>query len=311
MLVPFSQDSFQEDMKRMVSAVHLSLEYDNIESSIVKSCTELSEYIGEATYERICNDADGETGDKIPAAFDVQSKEVAIERVRDYLKRAILHYSVYQHIIYTIANISNDGITVTKSDDKTTIYKYQQDQLEEKLIADYWFWLNRLISYLEAYSEHFPEWKESEERKVIFEHPITLNDMQRFVGVKDETFFMYSGWVIAEVVREEVESRNINTAELEDNVKCAICYDVMGRAAQRLAYHCLPAPIRRDINNEMGKNHAQQADTTIRETVANIFLKKAENMWKAIDVRLQTLQEEDTATYPDARKITENQKFAV
>ena len=93
--------------------------------------------------------------------------------------------------------------------------------------------------------------------------------------------------------------------------KQAICYDVMARACRRLAFHALPSPIRIDINNEMGKNHAAQADTTIREKVAGIFAEKASVYWKAVDAELQVKEEQSAAVYKSARAISERDKFAV
>ena len=61
----------------------------------------------------------------------------------------------------------------------------------------------------------------------------------------------------------------------------------------------------------MGKNHAAQADTTIREKVAGVFAEKAAAYWKAVDAELQTKQEQNTATYQSARRISERDKFAV
>ena len=60
----------------------------------------------------------------------------------------------------------------------------------------------------------------------------------------------------------------------------------MARACERLAFHALPSPIRIDINNEMGKNHAAQADTTIREKVAAVFALKAAAYWKTVDAEV-------------------------
>ena len=133
-------------MKPKLSMAFKALEYENIESSIQKACVEMSDKLGSDTYEAICAKPEEEE------ATDSGVKAEAI----DYLQRAILHFALYHHIIYLIANVSNDGVTVTKSDDKTTIYKYQQDQLEENLIADASFWLNHLIPLLTANPEAFP-----------------------------------------------------------------------------------------------------------------------------------------------------------
>lgn len=297
---PFNSENFQEEMKPKLSMAFKALEYENIESSIQKACVEMSDKLGSETYEAICAKPEEEE------ATDSGVKTEAL----DYLQRAILHFALYHHIIYLIANVSNDGVTVTKSDDKTTIYKYQQDQLEENLIADAWFWLNRLIKLLNDNPEEFPSWKDSDAHKQMEDLPVSLSDFERYTGVSDPTFLLYAGWIVREVYKECIKSRT-KDASLSEVQKQAVCYDVMARACRRLAFHALPSPIRIDINNEMGKNHAAQADTTIREKVAGVFAEKAAAYWKAVDAELETIKEEQTATYKSTRQVSERDKFAV
>ena len=346
---PFTSESFQEEMKPKLSMAFKALEYENIESSIEKVCAEMSDKLGSKTYEAICKKPDPELEpeptpepepeevvedpeqdpaeateeqlrgeDPEPVAEeptgDVQDgnemgTDVKAEAL-DYLQRAILHFALYHHIIYLIANVDNDGVTVTKSDDKTTIYKYQQDQLEENLISDAWFWLNRLIKLLNDNQNIFPDWAGSDERKQMEDLPVSISDFERYVGVSDPTFLLYAGWIVREVYRECIKSRT-EGASLSEVQKQAICYDVMARACRRLAFHALPSPIRIDINNEMGKNHAAQADTTIREKVAGVFAEKAAAYWKAVDAELQVKEEQSAAVYKSARAISERDKFAV
>ncbi|MBQ4395497.1 MAG: hypothetical protein II825_09430, partial [Paludibacteraceae bacterium] len=266
---PFTSDNFQEEMKPKLSMAFKALEYENIESSIEKVCAEMSDKLGSKTYEAICKKpvedpqepaAEEPTGD----VQDGNEMGTAVKaEALDYLQRAILHFALYHHIIYLIANVDNDGVTVTKSDDKTTIYKYQQDQLEENLISDAWFWLNRLIKLLNDHTNIFPNWAGSDERKQMEDLPVSISDFERYVGVSDPTFLLYAGWIVREVYRECIQSRQTADASLSEVQKQAVCYDVMARACRRLAFHALPSPIRIDINNEMGKNHAAQADTTI------------------------------------------------
>ena len=335
---PFTSESFQEEMKPKLSMAFKALEYENIESSIEKVCAEMSDKLGSKTYEAICKKPDPDpepeptpepepeevvedpehdpaeaTEEQLrgedPVPEQDSDPEVKAEAL-DYLQRAILHFALYHHIIYLIANVDNDGVTVTKSDDKTTIYKYQQDQLEENLISDAWFWLNRLIKLLNDHPDEFPDWAGSDECKQMEDLPVSISDFERYVGVSDPTFLLYAGWIVREVYRECIKSRT-EVASMSEVQKQAICYDVMARACRRLAFHALPSPIRIDINNEMGKNHAAQADTTIREKVAGVFAEKAAAYWKAVDAELQVKEEQSAAVYKSARAISERDKFAV
>lgn len=303
MTIPFNRSTFQRDMKSRVSMAHLALEYENIESSVVKVCAELSDLLSPLTYEEVIA-----VGNKADTYVTAEEREAAAAGL-DYLRRAILHFALYEHVIYTIANITNDGITVTKTDDKTTIYKYQQDQLEEHLIADAWFWLNRLIDLMNRYPGIFTEWDGSERQQSISDLPVTIDDFRRYVGVSDQTFLLYAAWIVREVLRECVYSRLPEGTPLTDLHIMALCYETMARACRRLAYHCLPSPIRRDLNNEMGKNHAAQADTAIREHVAQQFADKAFGYWQTLDAEQQRQATADAPAYPTPRPANPAQKF--
>lgn len=299
MLIPFDSETFQQQMKPLLSMAHLSLEYENVESTLAKVCTEMSDRLGEATYAQVL---------ALGGATDAETP--AVEAL-DYLRRAVLHFGLYHHIIYTIANISNDGVTVTKSDDKTTIYKYQQDQLEEQLVGDAWFWLNRLIAHLDAHTDLFTAWATSDEHDALASLPVTTADFERYGGVSDATFLLYAQGIVREVVRECVWSRQSRDMALTEAERAAVCYDVMARACSRLSWYALPAPVRIDINNEMGKNHAEDADRYVRTRVAQQYTDKAAAYWQQVDAAFRAAAEADRPAYRRQRPVREGDKFCV
>jgi len=286
--IPFKRDGFSTEMKPKISGANLSLEYDNIESSLMKVGADILQILPVKLIDRLVDRYINKDANNL--------EEIAI----DYLQRAILHFAVFEHLIFIITRISNDGVTVKKNDDETTAYKYQTDQLNNKLITTAWFWMNMLIRFLDRNLDEFPEWAESEEKKNFDELPVDLSDFNRWVGVAlagGEYFMMCAGWIIREVWIDCVRSR------LPDPTKTAaiaraVCYEVMGRAIQRLAYSALPEPIRIDIDNEMGKNHRAAADKFIKEYVAGQFVQKAATYWDAVDLEIKK------------KKISENQKTA-
>ncbi|MDR2685069.1 MAG: hypothetical protein LBB53_06780 [Prevotellaceae bacterium] len=318
-LLPFDRATFAREMKPKISGNNLTLEFDNIKSMLDKIAVEFYDYFSRILYEKIVQKT---------AAVQFDGSDVAEETITalnaealDYLQRAMLHFALYQQVIYLLTNIGNNGITVKKSDTETTIFKYQQDQLENKLIADGWFWLNQLLALLNANAELFPDWNNSTQQQELADLPVALADFEKWVGVRDEVFMLFARWIIREVWNECVLSR-IDKETIEDKEKFvvreqaarALCYDVMARACQRLAYHCLPEPIRLDINNEMGKNHAAQADKHIREKVANIFAAKAQSYWTALDAEIYKKKEEIaiqnvSTEFYQPKKLTQKDKF--
>jgi hypothetical protein len=198
----------------------------------------------------------------------------------------MLHFTIYEHKIYIILNVSNDGVTVKKNDDETTAFKYQEDEFVDNLLSTAWYWMDALIQYLNEHIADFPEWAESQQKKDSDALPVTLDDFNKWVGVEfagGEYFILSAGWIIREVWFDCVCSRD-KEPQKTDAIARAVCYEVMGRVCGRLACNCLPSPIRKDINNEMGKNHAAQADKDIREKVAVKFLTQANTYWNAVDL---------------------------
>ena len=274
---PFKPDNFATEMKPKISGMNLSLEYYNLESSIMKVARQIPSTISKQVYERLVNSY-------------LSSSLLPVETVAvDYLQRAMLHFTVYEHKIYLMLDVSNDGITTKKTDTETTAFKYQTDELVDNLLSTAWFWMNELLKYLEENLADFPEWENSDERNSFMELPVDLNDFNRWVGVElggGEFFMLSAAWIIREVWIDCVQSR-LNPPVKTDAIARAVCYEVMGRACDRLAYQCLPSPIRRDIDNEMGKNHRAQIDKDIRERIAGKFFQKASSYWNAVDLQIK------------------------
>ena len=290
-------ETFATTMKPKISGAHLTLEYANIESSVAKVAVDCADILGETLYEKICTDS-------ASVKEDLQAKAL------DFLQRSMLHFCLYEHLIFLIAQIKDTGVTVTKSDKETTVFKYMQDELDIKLVSLGWFWMNRLIRLLNKNQTDFPNWNPDDE--TLSDIDISLSDFDKWVGIRDEYFMLVIKWLIREVWLDCVLSR-VPDPERNDEMIRALCYEVVGRACKRLAYHVLPEPIRKDINNEMGKNHAAQADKTIREKVADIYLNKAFSYWSGWD---SILQKHHQKKNPQARpiytppEISENDAFA-
>jgi hypothetical protein len=284
--VPFKNDNaeFAREMKPKISGSNLNLEYQNIESSLYKVAAEIPNTISQALYDRLVQ--------KFQEGNPTDPDLTAI----DYLQRAMLHFAIFEHSIFLITQIGNDGITVKKTDTETTAYKYQTDELNNKLISTGWFWMNLLIRYLNEHIEAFPEWADSQQKTDSDALPVDLSDFNKWVGVTmagGEYFLINAAWLIREVWLDCVCSRYREPVKT-DAIARALCYEVMGRACQVLAYSILPEPIRKDIDNEMGKNHRAQADKDIREHVAGRFLAKADAYWKSVDLEIKKKEIEET-----------------
>jgi len=157
--IPFKREDFSTEMKPKISGANLSLDYDNIESSLIKVGTEIARTLPQSPINRL-----------VSAYLSASSKDPEATAI-DYLQRAMLHFAVFEHTIFLITRVSNDGITIKKNDDEPTAFKYQVDELNNKLITTAWFWMNQLIQFLNDHLDDFPEWADSDQKKAFFELP--------------------------------------------------------------------------------------------------------------------------------------------
>jgi hypothetical protein len=296
-LIPFHKDKFAAEMKPLVSGNNLTLNYDNIESSLAKVIIDIKKLLG-SIVDTLIQEFFDETTD------DMQKSAI------EYLQRALLHFTMYEHIIFLITRVGNDGVTVKKNDDETTVFKYQQDQLENQYISLGWFWINYLIQLMNENPNDFPDWTNSPQKTDLDELPVDLSDFERWVGltVGGEYFMINVSWIIREVWKDCILSR-FDKPVKNNTIARAVCYEVMARACERLAYSCLPEPIRKDIDNEMGKNHRAEADKVIRNRISLIFFEKAQAYWNDLDLELKQKDIDEQKATPETPPVLGRQNI--
>jgi len=303
--IPFVRTGFPALLKKKLSGANLSLEFDNLESALTKVGVEISELIGLDLYNNICEAKAAKTAaiPAIPAHDDVPEVPAVVENAEtelnalllDYIQSAMLNFALYAHSIFLIAKIGNDGITIKSTDTEKTIFKYQKDELDNKLITDAWFWMNQLIKDLNANESKLSDWKDSEKQKEFAALPVNIDDFKKWVGVTSEYFMLNAMWIVRAVWKENVMSRGKKLTKTDD-IACAVCYETMARACRILSYYCLPETIRLEINNEMAaKNTKDQTEKFIREKVATEFQLKADAYWRTLDLDIANKATEENS----------------
>ncbi len=276
--IPFDRDTFAEQAKQRISGINVTLNYDNIESGLIKSGVEIQKVIGEKTYLQLNNITDE-----------------ANDPARDALQRAMLHMTINDQLIFLIARISNDGVTVKKNDDETTIFKYQEDALRNALINTTWFWMDYLIKTLnndpaEGENTKYPDWHTSGEKKEFSSMPVSQEDFRKWLGIDNAYFVARTKWLILSTTINQLNPRIKDQAKWADHhesIARAVCFSVMAQACLRLPYDDLPENIRKDIDNEQSKSNKTQAEPYIRDRISTQFFSEAERYWADLDRLLQ------------------------
>lgn len=260
--------------------------------------------IGSNTYNKICEWKEESTNNEIH------------QNTLTYLQNSMINFAVGEHLIFLITRIGNDGVTVKKNEDETTVYKYQQDQLNNTLINLGWFWYNILLTYMNEYIKDFPEWENSDERKNLNELPIRIDDFNRWLGIDNYYFLSKTQWIIREVWDDQIKAR-FKKGEVPENyiqtVIRAVCYRVMTLACIRLPYSDLPESIRIDIDNEQSKSLKNEENNRIRERLSKQFEEKANRYFGALDIKIS--EDEQSNNYSNqvykSALISESDKFTI
>lgn len=313
--MPFNPVSFSQDAKELVSGVNLTFQYDNIKSRLSQTAVELQKSLGKATYDALveCSNTNS-AGEK---------QQLAV----DYLKRAMLNFSFYNHLIFIAVRISNDGVTTKKNDDETTAFKYQTDEIKISLVESAWFWMDQLYALMDSDKESFSEWHESEQKAQLEKLYVKSADFAYIFGIDSIHFFVTCMPLIRKVMEEEITPRisleNLAVeetdsiklkalkAEIAALIKKTIVYRSLSLACKLYSYYELPSPIRKSADNEMHKGTSQQDH--VKTSVSGLLANQADSALQKLEGKVQALQNSSAAKGPLAiypeNKLNESDSF--
>ncbi|MDZ4058700.1 MAG: DUF6712 family protein, partial [Bacteroidales bacterium] len=258
--IPFNPGTFSHETKDLVSGVNLTYQYDNIKSRLVQTGVALSKALGKETYEKLVE----------INTLDSEEELLAL----DYLKRAMLNFSFYHHLIFIAVRISNDGVTTKKTDEETTAFKYQTDEVKISLVESAWFWMDQLYDLLNTHPNRFSEWQVSTHKKQLDSLYVTTDDFRYIFGVESTHFFVSSMPLIRKTIEEDIAARvdldevkileadtsavKVLKNEISALIKKAIVYRSLSLACKLYSYYELPAPLRRSADDELHKGTSSE-----------------------------------------------------
>lgn len=311
--LPFDPETFSLEAKGLVSGVNLSYMYENISSRLTQTAVSLQKTLGKETYEKIVS---------VDSANASTQEQLAL----DFLKRAMLNFSFYHHLIFIAVRISNDGVTTKKNDDETTAFKYQTDELKISLVESAWFWMDQLYELLNLETETFTDWKDSEQKKQLDALFVKPEDFTYIFGIDSFYFFVLCMPLIRKVIDEDVTCRiklsditisetdpdttKVIKAEINLLIKKAIVYRSLSLACKLFSFYELPSPLRKLADNEIHKG--QTSEEYVKNSVSVMLSNNADTALQKIEAKAQVLKNKNSGTsnipYPE-KSLTENDKF--
>lgn len=311
--MPFDPGTFSAEAKELVSGVNLTFQYDNIKSRLTQTATTLIKVLGKETYEKVVASNNSSTED---------SGKMAV----DYLKRAMLNFSFYHHLIFITVRISNDGVTTKKSNEETTAFKYQTDELKISLVESAWFWMDQLFELLNDEKEIFTEWQTSVQKKQMDSLFIKPEDFTYIFGIDSYYFFSLCGPLIRKCIEEDIIPRvkltDIEIAEVDSEdlkvikneislfIKKSIVYRTLSMACKLYSFYELPSPLRKLADDEIHKG--QTSEEYVKQSIATMLSTNADTMLQKIESKVQIFKNKVSNTiitqYTENR-LDESDKF--
>lgn len=139
-----------EDLLREYSPLSGTIDFDYLKSHIVTAQDyHLQPTLGGALFTRLSN-----------GIYNEDLTEVEQLLVDDYIAKMLVHYALYDAISFLVVKLESSGI-VTKSLDNSTAISFEDARtLEAKTVAKAEFYKQRLINYLNANSDLYPQYTE-------------------------------------------------------------------------------------------------------------------------------------------------------
>lgn len=249
-----------EDLKKAMSGIDLSLDIENIQSSLDRVPNDLLEVVGSLVYNDMITHFDTPKTENVPLWDELLA----------LCQKAMFPMAVYKHFIWLQIRVSNKGITTYKSDKETTAYRNQTDEAKESLLDAWSDYVSQIIDHLNANLDIFTNWPSSSQyaaqSNLLFKD---FREFSRIANIRpaDAAFYLRISDLINDIVTDEVESMLPGTvADLDDatplfrKIQKFAMYRAMSLSAVQFDITAMPKPMRQVLLNEMNTKNAQGFD---------------------------------------------------
>lgn len=287
--IPFAKG---EDIKSAFSPVDQSYNIDNIRSSLDLARDDLVDVISQAVYDRMLT----YFNDPNPV-HEINAELVLL------CQRAMIPLGLHHHFIWLQLRISNNSITVVKTNDETAAYKYQTDEAKDELLKSAWSNINILIAFLNR-NPSITEWTTSDQYSILQELLFpSYKEFEKYYGIdRNAAFFIKTRFIQQDILIDEVIPRfgkvsEISDAQLLIKLKRAVSFRMIAQAILRFDAFWLPTSIRKDVTSEVRKRSINSVtDQFLKENMSNALDEKASEYFEYADMFWSSLNSDDTSS---------------
>jgi hypothetical protein len=277
----------------LVPGVHVSNEISNIEPSLPWGEDFVKDICGKEIYDL----AEAHyNSDQYNLSDDTDADNIRLNRLVKLIQYCHAHWTIYHHLPFFEAKISDVGIVKQQTESQTTAFKYQVDALKFAIPEAAYKHAAKLIEFLNDNATDFPEWTESpeyaESQSIYF---TSYKDFHKVVHIDNSALFYHNirtfiNKIILQDVNPRLPDSFTTTERITNQIKTAIANEAMYMALERFDYFALPPSISRQFQNEFNKNlSTEKGEKYAKERLMNYHKSEAKRAFEALDIELDKL----------------------
>lgn len=286
------------DLQRF-SAVDVSFKYDKLLPSFPKAEGDIKAIISPEVYNLALA--------HVQATPDPENPSPVMDGLVEAIQAPFWNLAMYHHFIWLQIRVSNNKLTILKSDKEQALNKGQLIEAKESIMEMAHSYLSSLIDYLNENKATIVDgdgkelWTESAQYSAVQNMLFSgYRDFDSHYSIDNSAVFYYrAGNIIRKVIADNVEARVGDIAKviapdegqldtkLIDRLKTCVAYETMAKAIKLLPFVWLPGSVRQTIDHELYASGGKD-DTTVRERIGREIAADAQKEWIKLDMQLAT-----------------------
>ena len=148
--------NFDLEIFTRVPGAHVANDINSIKVSFPIGKDRLVDVIGEDIWDLMINHYNDTDNYNQDGQTDLNY--IRLDKLVSRCQDSMIQFVYYEHFIFLMLHISDAGVTVKKSDEETTAFKYLTDEAKEKFIENAWTYTSMLLKFLDEEASNYTTW---------------------------------------------------------------------------------------------------------------------------------------------------------